>query len=181
MGVASALLAVLALVVLYIIGTQWGAASTQAATTGPSSSPTAAAPTPTPGTGPVAAGTHSWTELRGGECIQPFTSPWATSFRVVDCTADHDAQMIYRGTLPEASGAPYPAAGQLQTEITPMCSAPTVLDYAAAKSLTDAVVAVSYPATAADWNKGDRTFFCFITTASGGNLPSDLAMTAPTK
>lgn len=169
--------AVLAIVALFLIGQKIGASHVSAApTTAPTSRPTSTtAPSTLADTGPVAPGVHAWDTLRGGECIQPFSSPWQVSFTTVDCTKDHAAQLLLKGTLPDAKGSKYPSASAMQAEITPLCSAPTVMNYSAAGAVTDAQLAMSYPATEADWNKGDRTFYCFVTRASGGTLPGSLA------
>jgi hypothetical protein len=174
--VAGALVAVLALVALFFAGTKIGsaqAAPTPAATAGaPSSAPTSAA---TGGT--AAPGVQPWTALQGGECIQPFTSPWVATFTVVDCTVDHQGEMVFKGTLPDVAGAPYPNGATFATEITPLCSASTAINYTAASAVTDLQVSFSYPANSSEWASGDRTYYCFVNRSSGGNLPGDLSVT----
>jgi hypothetical protein len=176
MGVAAGLIAALILVGLFFLGQHLGTAA--AAVPVPKATGSAASATPTPaGTGgPVAPGVRQWSALQGGECIQPFTSAWADSFTVVACTADHDAEMVFKGTLPAGSDAQYPSASAFQKEITPLCSAPTAINYAAAVSVTDLQVSFSYPPNTATWLKGDRTYYCFVDRVSGGNLPGDLSV-----
>jgi Septum formation len=176
MGVAGGLIAALILVGLFFLGQHLGAAA--AVVPVPKTTGSAASATPTPaGTGgPVAPGVRQWTALQGGECIQPFTSPWAVTFTVVECTADHDAQMVFKGTLPASSDAKYPSASAFQKEITPLCSAATAINYTAAVSVTDLQVSFSYPPNTANWLKGDRTYYCFVDRVSGGNLPGDLSV-----
>lgn len=175
--VAGALVAILALVALFLLGQRLGASSAATAPAPETTTGQSAAPKPATGSGPVAAGSHEWNQLNGGECIQPFTTAWAATFTVVDCGSDHAAQLLLKGTLPEASGAPYPSAAQFATEIKPLCTSSSVLNYDAARSITDLQASFTYPATAADWNSGDRTYYCFVTRASGQPLPASLAAT----
>ena len=175
LGVAAGLLAALILVGLFFLGQHLGSAA--AAKPKPVST-AASTTTPTPaGTGgPAAPGTQQWTALQGGECIQPFTSAWALTFTVVACTADHDAEMVFKGTLPDAADTKYPTVTDFQKEITPLCSASTAINYAAAVSVTDLQVSFSYPPNTAKWLSGDRTYYCFVNRVSGGNLPGDLSV-----
>ena len=175
MGVAGGLIAALILVGLFFLGEHLGSATPAAAaskgTNAPSATPTQA------GTGgPAAPGVQQWNALQGGECIQPFSSAWAVTFKVVPCTADHDAEMVFKGTLPDSSQTKYPTASQFQQEITPLCSDSTAINYAAAASVTDLQVSFSYPPNTASWLSGDRTYYCFVDRVSGGNLPGDLAV-----
>jgi hypothetical protein len=175
LGVAGGLVAALILVGLYYFGQHLGAASAVLPT---SASTGAVSGTPTPaGTGaPAAPGDRQWTALQGGECIQPFSSAWTLTFTVVACTSDHDAQMVFKGKLPDDADTKYPSAANFQKEITPLCSASTAINYSAAVSVTDLQVSFSYPPTTADWLSGDRTYYCFIDRVSGGNLPGDLSV-----
>jgi hypothetical protein len=180
LGVAAGLLAALILVGLFFFGQHLGSAAADKAK---AVSTNASTTTPTPaGTGgPVDPGVQQWTALQGGECIQPFTSAWALTFTVVACTADHDAEMVFKGTLPDTSDAKYPNTVDFQKEITPLCSASTAINYAAAASVTDLQVSFSYPPTTARWLSGDRTYYCFVDRVSGGNLPGDLSVPKASK
>jgi hypothetical protein len=174
MSVAGALIAVLILVGLYFLGQHLGAAAAAPVAKDTSTAP--ATPTPAGTGGPVAPGVQQWTALQGGECIQPFSSAWAITFTVVACTADHDAEMVFKGTLPANSEAKYPSATAFQKELTPLCSASTAINYSVAATVTDLQVSFSYPPNTASWLKGDRTYYCFVDRVSGGNLPGDLAV-----
>ena len=174
---AGGLVAALALVLLFMLGTKLGAASATTATvptTAPSSGATAS-PSTTP-EGLAAPGVRSWNALKGGECIQPFTSAWAATFTVVDCTADHHAQMIVKGTLKDASGSAYPTGAEFAMEITPLCTAPTAINYSIAGRSTDIQLSFSYPPNQNSWSNGDRTYYCFVTRESGNKLPGNLAI-----
>jgi Septum formation len=173
LGVAAGLLAALILVGLFFFGQHLGsAAAVQPKATNTASS----TPTPAGTGGPATPGVQQWTALQGGECIQPFSSAWALTFTVVACTADHDAEMVFKGTLPDAADTKYPTATDFQKEITPLCTAPTAINYTAAVSVTDLQVSFSYPPTTAKWLSGDRTYYCFVDRVSGGNLPGDLSV-----
>lgn len=198
------LAAILALVALFFMGTRLptltGAASTEAsASRTPSATPRA---TPTVATqGPAAPGVHGWNELRGGECLDPFRTPWAERFTVVDCAVAHPAQMVFRGTFPATlppsaapSSAPpstnagqvpvssFPGVAALQAQISLLCTAPGVLDLSAAGQYSDAQVQGSYPVSVTQWDAGEHDYFCFISRSSGEPLTGSIAGTkaAPT-
>jgi hypothetical protein len=179
MGVAGGLIGVLILIGMFFLGQHIGSAQAAA----PNASATGAstkAPTSAGTGGPAAPGVRAWSVLQGGECIQPFTSAWAATFTVVSCSADHDAEMVFKGKLPDASGTGYPTTTQFQTELTGLCSAPTAINYSVAKAVTDLQVSFSYPPSASKWLSGDRTYYCFVDRQSGGTLPGDFAVPAAT-
>jgi len=163
-SVAGAFVAVLALVVT------------------PSATPTRTlTPTPIPTAtalpvGPVAAGVHEWNELLGGECLDPYTNPWAEKFTVVDCAVAHPAQMVYRGTFDPATTPTFPGAAALQSQLSLLCAAPGVLDLAAAGQYADAQVQASYPVTQEQWTAGQHDYFCFISRSSGQPLTGSVAV-----
>ncbi|MEJ1230401.1 MAG: septum formation family protein [Galbitalea sp.] len=180
MGVAGGLILVLVLFGLFFLGTHLGAQQALAAHAKPTA-PASAVPTSAGTGGPAAPGVQHWTALQGGECIQPFTSAWAVTFTVVPCTSDHDAEMVFKGKLPDPTDAAYPTSSQFQTEITPLCSASTAINYAAAGAVTDLQVSFSYPPSADSWQSGDRSYYCFVNRQSGGNLPGDLSVQKPSQ
>ncbi|HEY4268713.1 MAG TPA: septum formation family protein [Galbitalea sp.] len=175
MWVAGGLVAILALVALFLLGEKLGAASATAPVPATSSA-ASAAPQPASTTGPVAPGSFLWNQLNGGECLQPFTSAWATKFTVVDCGTTHLGQLLFKGTLPDASGSAYPTSAQFAAEIRPLCTSSKVIDYDAAKAVSDLQVSFTYPATEKDWTGGSRTYYCFVSRASRGALPSSFAV-----
>ena len=176
--VGGALIALLAIVTLFVIGTRVPALLGPAPAVFASSTPT---PTPTPTTvpvGPVAPGEHAWDDLFGGECLDPYTGPWAESFTVVDCSADHAAQLVTRGTFEGGDGpqALYPGPDALQAQINLLCTAPTVIDYPAAGKYSDIQFAASYAATPQEWAEGQHDYFCFVSRSSGGPVSGTLAV-----
>ena len=187
--VAGALVAVLILIALFFLGTRLHgalAAPTPSPTPTASKTPTPT-PTPTP-TGMAAPGVHKWTELRGGECIAPFTSVWAETFTVVDCATPHPAQMVFRGTFPATAAAPstatpapsatpggYPGVAALQAQINLLCTAPRVIDLSVAGGYTDIQFQGAYAGDAQEWNGGQHDYFCFVSRSSGQPLTNSVA------
>lgn len=179
--VAGGLVGVIALVALYLIGTRLpdllGAEPVATTSASPSPSPT---PTVLP-VGPVAPGTYAWDELLGGECLDPFESPWSEEFTVVDCAAPHPAQMVFRGefVLADPANEAYPGDAALQSQLALLCSAPGVIDLAAAGQYADAQFQASFPATEQQWDEGDRAYYCFVSRSSGEPLTGSVAVPAP--
>jgi hypothetical protein len=188
---AVGLLAVTTLVLAFLIGTKLSGPSRASAIASPSTTPsTVPVPTRTAAAvGPASIGSHRWDELRGGECIDPFTTPFAENFTVVDCGAAHAAQLLRRGTFP-AGGAPaatsgtstpspsvedYPGLAALQSQIALLCDAPGVIDLAAAGAYRDIQFQASYAATAAEWKGGQHDYFCFVNRSSAQPITGSLA------
>ncbi|HZK59473.1 MAG TPA: large membrane associated protein, partial [Cryobacterium sp.] len=133
-------------------------------------------PTPTaPPAGPQAAGVHAWATLRGGECLQPYTSPWAEKFTVVGCAAPHAAQLVYRGVFAGDASAAFPGETVLAAQINLLCTAPGVIDLAAARAYPDLQVQGSYPVTAEQWTSGTRHYYCFVSRSSAEPLTASIA------
>ena len=182
-SVAGGLVAVLALVALFFLGTRLPHLLDAGAAVSPTPTPTrTSTPTPTSTVlpvGPVAAGVHGWNELLGGECLDPYASPWAEKFTVVDCAAAHPAQMVFRGTFDPATTPTFPGAAALQTQLSLLCAAPGVLNLAVAGQYSDAQVQGSYPVTEKQWAAGQHDYFCFISRSSGQPLIGSLAIPKP--
>ncbi len=126
-------------------------------------------------------GTYRWTELRGGECLNPFTSPWADQFTVVDCAIAHPAQLVRRGDLTvgadgTATPAPFPGADALAAQTTAKCTAPGVVNLAAGAKYADLVIAGSYPLDQEQWKQDGPTYSCFVSRSSGGPITGSLAV-----
>lgn len=178
LGVLGGLLAVVVLLALFVLGTRLpGLAVAAVPSPIPTKTPTGT-PTPTPTVapvGPVAAGVHPWDALLGGECLDPYTGPWAEKFTVVDCASPHPAQLVFRGTFAGAADATFPGEAALQAQISLLCAAPGVLDLAAAGQYSDAQLQGAYAVTAAAWDAGEHDYFCFISRSSGQALTSSVA------
>jgi hypothetical protein len=174
MWIAGGLVAALALVALFGLGTRLSGAVAPPPVL-PTPTPTATAP-PVVAIGPVAPGEHRWDELLGGECISPYQSAWQDSYVVVACATPHPAQMVFRGTFADPLNATYPGIDELQKRIPALCGAATVINYAVAGTAADIQITASFAADAADWNKGNRTFYCFATRAAGATFASSIAI-----
>lgn len=190
--VAGAVIAALLLVLLFVLGTKIPqlAARAPAVATSPTPSRTPlVAPTAVP-TGPAAVGEHKWSDLRGGECLDPYTGPFAENYTVVDCAAAHSAQMVLRGTFPAAvapTATPAPSAGAtdagypgieaLQAQINLLCTAPGVLNLAAAGAYSDIQFQAAYAANADEWKSGQHDYFCFVSRSGGEPITGSIAGT----
>ena len=174
--VAIGLVAILALVALFLLGTRIAGSLGAAPAITPSPTPS---PTPTStavAIGPIAPGEYQWDELLGGECLGAFESAWQDRYTVVDCATPHPAQMVYRGVFADEAAAAYPGIEELQKRINLLCTAPTIIDYAAAGAVQDIQVAASFAVDEADWNAGNRTYFCFANRAGGEPLTVSIAV-----
>ncbi|MFC6356099.1 hypothetical protein [Luethyella okanaganae] len=179
---ASALLLAVVLIGLYVFGTKLPALFGGQPVAAPPSATTSETPTPTPPpvpTGPQAAGTHDWDTLFGGECIDPFTSPWDGTFTVVDCGAPHRSQLVYRGSFVGDAATVFPGEEALASQINLLCSAPGVIDFTAAAPFPDLQLQGSYPVTAEQWTAGQRNYYCFITRSSGEPITASVAGPGP--
>lgn len=177
--VAGSLVAALALVVLFMLGTKLPAILGPApgAVVTPSMTPS---PTPTPTVapiGPVDPGEYLWDELLGGECVDPYDGPWQLRYTVVDCETPHAAQLVTRGVFVPAEGQfGYPGVEELQSQMSLLCTAPDVVDYAAASAYTDIQFESSYALTADDWFDGNRSYNCFLSRSDGGEITGSIAV-----
>ncbi len=181
--IAGSLVAVLALVALFIVGTKLplilgpAPGALVAPTTTPSPTPTTAP------LGPVKPGEYLWNELLGGECLDPYTGPWEVKYTVVDCAEPHPAQLVTRGTFPTTEGSfAYPGIEALQSQVNLLCTAPTVVDYSKANAYTDVQFEASYAISEDDWFNGNHSYYCFLTRGSGEDITGSIAMpqVAPT-
>ncbi|WP_219814085.1 septum formation family protein, partial [Rathayibacter sp. AY1D9] len=136
----------------------------------PSPTPTATLPT----VGPLPVGTWAWSALLGGECVEPFDSVWAEEFTVVDCAGAHSAQLVATAELTDAV---FPGQDALAVTVSSLCQAQGVVDVAAAETYGDVQVAGAFPVTQEQWDAGERSYYCFVDRAGGGELTGSLAGT----
>ncbi|WP_445443197.1 septum formation family protein [Clavibacter sp. km1a] len=180
--VGGAILLVLLLVGLFYLGQRLGSAAAPGAD--PVASPTAEAtptpsPTPTePVQGPAAAGVQAWDALLGGECIDPYSTPWEEEFTVVDCGSEHHAQMVARVALPQTEDE-FPGEDAVRDSADELCIADTVIDYAAARAYDDVQYQSAYPITQEEWTAGDRDAYCFVSRAGGGTFTGPIGVPQP--
>jgi hypothetical protein len=174
-----AVIAVIALIALFFLGIRLPAVFGPApAVVAPSASPT---PSAVIAIGPVAPGEYRWDELLGGECLEPYESPWQETYTVVDCATPHHAQMVRTGefALPESGDTTYPGEEALQAETPRLCRT-TGIYASEVSSLKDAQVEASYPVRAEDWDAGNRRYYCFVSRTSGEPITVDIAKPQPT-
>lgn len=189
--IGGGIVAILLLVVLFLLGTKLpdllGAAPAVATSNSPSPTPSVAATSTPPAVGPVPVGEHKWNALLGGECLDPFPSPWAEKFTVVDCATPHAAQMVFRGRFPDAAPAagatatpnPYPGMPALQAQINLLCTAPGVIDLPTAGAYSDIQFQATYPVTEKEWADGYHDYFCFVSRSSAGPITGSVATPHP--
>ncbi|MWJ15489.1 large membrane associated protein [Clavibacter michiganensis subsp. michiganensis] len=180
--VGGAILLVLLLVGLFYLGQRLGSAAAPdaapVATATPEATPTPS-PTPTdPVQGPAAAGVQAWDALLGGECIDPYTTPWEEEFTVVDCGSEHHAQMVARVALPQ-TGDTFPGEEAVRDSADELCIADTVIDYAAARGYSDVQYQSAYPISQDEWTAGDRDAYCFVSRAGGGTFTNSIGKPQP--
>ncbi len=173
---AASLVTILALVALYFLGNRLGSAALTAAEEPIPTATQTPEPEPLAAFGPLPPGVYDWDELLGGECFSSFESAWAETFRVVDCADEHLAQLLRRAEFPEDATAPYPDVAGFQSQLSLLCTDPTVLNYSVAGQVDDVQFSYSFPPTQGEWAKGNRTYFCFVSRASAGPLPGDVAV-----
>jgi len=181
MWVAGGLVAALALVALFMLGTRL-AQLQPAPAVAPSPTPSASATGSPVVLGPVEPGEYVWDELLGGECLEPWESAWQDRYTVVDCTKPNTAQMVHKGEFDDLGDAPYPGVEELSKRINLLCTAPTIIDYAVAGAAKDIQVTASFAADAEDWNDGNRTYYCFVNRSSGEQFTASISLpqVAPT-
>lgn len=179
--VAAGVVIVLALAGLFYLGTRLPLifAGTAGAAASATPAPTAS-PEPTaeqPASGPLAPGTYAWDELRGGECLDPYSSPWAEEFTVVDCAGPHAGQLVFAAPYSDDPATPFPGEDTIASEIGLLCSAPGVVDFGAAAPFTDLQIQGAYPVSGEQWAAGNRDYFCFASRSSGEQLTGSVAGT----
>ncbi|PSL38503.1 hypothetical protein CLV49_2128 [Labedella gwakjiensis] len=181
--VAAGVVIVLALVGLFYLGTRLPLIFAGSSGAAASATPTpTATPEPTaeqPASGPLAPGTYAWDELRGGECLDPYSSPWAEEFTVVDCSQPHAGQLVFAAPYTDDPADPFPGEDVIASEIGLLCSAPGVVDFGAAAPFTDLQVQGSYPVSGEQWAAGNRDYFCFASRSSGEPLTTSVATPTP--
>ena len=133
--------------------------------------------------GPVPPGDYRWDELWGGECLEPYVNAWQDEFTVVDCAVPHGGQLVARVPFPlpegQADYGPYPGEDALAAQIAILCSAPGVIDLAAAGAFTDIQLQGAFAVTEEQWEDGLTDYFCFVSRSSGEPLTGSLAIPPP--
>lgn len=176
------IVACIVLVGLFLLGQRLAGTAAPVAVATPTASPS---PTPTPTPAPEVTamqppGEHPWNALFGGECLQPYVSPWEESFTVSGCAAAHGAQLVHRGSFGGDAATVFPGEAALAAQMNLLCSAPGVLDLAAAGAYPDLQMQGSYPITEEQWADTSRNYYCFVSRSSAEPLTSSVAGPGPT-
>ncbi|MBI5159840.1 MAG: hypothetical protein HY996_00225 [Micrococcales bacterium] len=172
--VGSILVAGLALVAVYAAGRGMaGVVIGAIASPPPSAASTPAVPAGVP-TALAAPGVQPWDRLAGGECLQGYSSPWAESFTVVDCSRVHTAQLLLRAPFPDAPKAAYPGITALEQRMSALCSASGVIDLGKAGAASDLQLGFAFPVTRRQWEDGERDYWCFASRSSGAPISGSI-------
>ena len=172
--VAIALVAAIALVGFYVVGTRIAPKSAPA-TIAPTASPSPAPSVEAEPLGPLDPGTYVYTALLGTECVEPFESAWQKEFTVVDCAEPHGAQLVARGILAIPLGDPYPGLESLDRKLAKRCASAKAINFEAAAAVADLEVASSFAANESEWAAGIRDYFCFASRSSGELIEGSIA------
>ena len=94
--------------------------------------------------------------------------------------AEATAEGATEGT-PEGSteAVPYPGEEALAAQMSLLCSAPGVLNLAAAGGVTDLQVQGAFPVSEEQWDAGERDYFCFVSRSSGEPITGSVAIPPP--
>ncbi|WP_375401083.1 septum formation family protein [uncultured Amnibacterium sp.] len=141
------------------------------ATVAPPPSASPSTPAPTSSVGPIAAGVHPWQALLGGECLDPYESPWQATYTVVACSGRHAGQLTRRVEL---EGVEYPGSAALIATLSLSCSGVDAVTLSSAARYSDLQTAFSYP-TEDQWRSGDTTGYCFASRAKGAPMTGSVA------
>ncbi|MEF2978666.1 septum formation family protein [Subtercola sp. YIM 133946] len=178
---AVVVVAVLVLGALFLLGTRLPGILSAAPSPTPVETPTLTptpTPTPTSTTGRQLAGTYDWSDLRGGECINPFVSAWQQKFTVVDCAGPHGAQVMSTGSLSDDPTAAYPGQDAIAQQLNLLCQIPANFNSAILGAYPDVVWQADYPVNQAQWAAGMRSYSCFVSRSSSLPLTGDFAPAA---
>lgn len=132
---------------------------------------------------PRAAGTWSWDELNGGECIDnyddadPLTDDANQStYDVVDCAVAHDAQLVRVGDLRTDAGIPiYPGDSAVGPVAMGECFASGIIEESAYATYPTLLTDVRYPKSQTQWNKGNTFYYCFAHTFPVADITGSVA------
>jgi HAE1 family hydrophobic/amphiphilic exporter-1 len=138
---------------------------------------------PTITVSPRSAGTWSWDELNGGECIDnyddadPLTDDaYQDTYEVVDCADSHEAQLVRVGDLRTDAGIPiYPGDSAAGPVAMGECFASGIITASAYTTYPTLLTDVRYPTSQTQWNKGDTFYYCFAHTIPIANITGSVA------
>jgi len=115
-------------------------------------------------------GDYAWTELFGGECLDPFPGAWAEEFTVVACEEPHAAQLVSVGDLSDLEGSTYPGDDMISPLVSAECQKQGVLDLAVASAYPNMEVSFAHAADGDDWDAGNTAYYCFVSLDDGSDI-----------
>ncbi len=115
----------------------------------------------------LAPGTWNWSELRGGECLQNFSDPFAESFLVVSCELPHNAELIHATLISQNILDPYPGISSVVAQARQQCDLVEKIEIGKVAQFRNLQIAYSYPVSSVQWDRGERGVYCFIYSESG--------------
>jgi hypothetical protein len=174
--IAGGLVAALALVGLFLLGTQLAPVLAPEPVAIPTPSPSATTSPFDEILGPVSPGVYEWDELLGTECVEPFVSAWEEEFTVVDCATPFSAQLVHRGMFTDSQLDAYPGFDVVQARMNLLCTSPSYINYSVAAQFTDIQFSASFAANEQEWVDGHRDFFCFVNRSGGEAFTLGIAM-----
>jgi len=149
--------------------------------------PSATTPTiptlPTISVSPRAAGSWSWDELNGGECIDNYDDADPTtdnafqdSYDVVSCNDPHDAQLVRVGDLRTDAGIPiYPGDAAIGPVAMGECFSSKIISASAKAAYPTLSSDWRYPTSQTQWNKGNTFYYCFAHTNPIADITGSVA------
>jgi hypothetical protein len=84
--------------------------------------------------------------------------------------------MVFRGTFDTTTTPSFPGVDKLQAQISLLCTAPGVINLAAAGAYNDAQIQGSFAVTEDQWAQGEHDYFCFVNRKSGQPLTGSIAV-----
>lgn len=109
-----------------------------------------------------APGTWLWSELRGGECLKNFTTPFAEDFLVVSCESAHHAELLSATLISQEITDPYPGNSSVMAVARQLCDLSQQINIDKVAMFRDLRIAYSYPASLSQWERGERAVYCFL-------------------
>ena len=124
--------------------------------------------------GPRPPGQWAWSELRGGECIADYTSPWEDHFQVVACTGIHDAEFTRAVIIDSNPDALYPGDEWLEEFALAHCQSFEHDEFFTPELFDDLIVEPGYSMGNDAWIRGDRLAGCFVSQGDGESFSGPL-------
>ena len=123
---------------------------------------------------PLGPGPTDWLELRGGECISPFSGAFDEQFVVVPCAGSHQAQLARTVLLSSDPLEEFPGEAVVAAKAREFCALDSLVNRDLVVEYSDLVVEFAYPVNTQQWDLGQRGVYCFLTSTSRSGFDSPL-------